>query len=193
MIPGLDPKSDQSPAALVAGLEVSEDALRLAATARNLNELLRVLMRERLQVDAVRILLRVLPKRYALAWTCECFKRDAERAPLPPADAACLGAAEHWVADGGDAARQAAMEHAEAGKFDTAGAWLAAAAAFSGGSLAPPGYAVVPPKEFLTADACFAALCLLATREPRQFGPRLSNWLERALGVFAPAAGGPPP
>jgi hypothetical protein len=189
MIPSLDPASNQSPVTLVTGLEVSEDALRLAHTARNLNELLRVLMRERLHVDAVRILLRVLPKRYALAWTCECFKRDAERAALSPADAACLAAAEHWVADGGDAAREAALEHAEAGKFETAGSWVAAAAAFSGGSLAPPGYAVVPPKEFLTADACFAALCLLAAREPRQFGPRLAGWLERALGVFAPGAG----
>jgi hypothetical protein len=191
MLPSLSPASTIAPAPFIDSLAVSDAAREHAGAARNLHDLLRLLAEKRLQVDAVRILLRALPKRYAVAWACECFKADSEREPLPPAEQQCLQSAEAWVAEGDERARQAAFALAEAGNFDTAGAWLAAAAAFSSGSLTPPGYAAVEPADHLTADACFAALCLLAARDPGAFGRRLSVWIDRALAVFARSEAAP--
>ncbi len=193
MLPSLSPTSSIAPAPFIDALAVSEAAREHADKARNLHDLLRLLGEKRLHVDAARILLRALPKRYAVAWCCECFKGDGEREPLPAADQRCLQSAEAWVSEGDERTRQAAFALAEAGNFDTAGAWLAAAAAFSSGSLTPPGYAAVAPADHLTADACFAAICLLAARDPGAFGTRLGVWIDRALTVFArseSAAGG---
>jgi hypothetical protein len=185
MLPSLNPASTIAPAPFIDALAVSDAAREHADKARNLHDLLRLLGEKRLQVDAARVLLRALPKRYAVAWCCECFKADGEREPLPSAEQLCLQSAEAWVAEGDERTRQAAFAQAEAGSFDTAGAWLAAAAAFSSGSLTPPGYTAVAPADHLTADACFAAICLLAARDPGAFGTRLGAWIERALAVFA--------
>jgi hypothetical protein len=184
MLPILDACSSISPAALAKPLALSEAAQPHVSRARNLHDLLKALSSAGLCLDAARLLLRALPKRYAVAWVCECFKQDAERAPFCAAENACIASVESWIADGSEATRRAASEQAEAGHYDTAGSWVAAAAGWSGGSLAPPGYAVVGPAEHLTADACFASLCLLAAREPAEFGGRLAGWLGRALGVF---------
>ena len=146
-----------------------------------------------LHIDAARILLRALPKRYAVAWCCECFKGDGEREPLPPAEPLSLQSAEAWVTEGDERTRQAAFAQAEAGNFDTAGAWLAAAAAFSSGSLTPPGYAGAPA-DHLTADACFAAICLLAARDPGSRHPPRRLDRTRAHGICAQRIlGGRPP
>lgn len=185
MLPSLSPTSTIAPAPFIDALAVSDAAREHADKARNLHDLLRLLGEKRLHIDAARILLRALPKRYAVAWCCECFKGDGEREPLPPAELLCLQSAEAWLTEGDERTRQAAYAQAEAGNFDTAGAWLAAAAAFSSGSLTPPGYAAVAPADHLTADACFAAMCLLAARDPAAFGTRLGVWIERALTVFA--------
>ncbi len=187
MLPILDPASTSSPAALAQPLALSEAARAQVEGAPNLHALLGKLNASGLHVDAARLLLRALPKRYAVAWVCECFRKDAERAPFDGPDGEAIRVVERWIAEGSEEARAAANACAEASNYDTATGWLAAAAAWSGGSLAPPGFTVVPPSEALTGDACFAALCLLAAREPAAFAPRLRGWLERAIGVFAGA------
>jgi hypothetical protein len=187
MLPILDPASTTSPAALAEPLALSEAARALVDKAPNLHGLLGQLNGSGLHVDAARLLLRALPKRYAVAWVCECFRKDAARAPFSAPEGETIQIVERWIAEGSEEARSAANARAEASHYDTAAGWLAAAAAWSGGSLAPPGYAVVPPGEQLTGDACFAALCLLAAREPGAFAARLRGWLERAIGVFGGA------
>jgi hypothetical protein len=187
MLPILDPASTTSPAALAQPLTLSDAARAQVGAAPNLHRLLAQLNASGLHVDAARLLLRALPRRYAVAWVCECFRKDAERAPFSEPDGEALQAVERWIAEGSEEARAAASARAEASHYDTAAGWLAAAAAWSGGSLAPAGYTPVPPGEQLTGDACFAALCLLAAREPAAFAGRLRGWLERAISVFAGA------
>ena len=140
----------------------------------------------RLPLDAVRLLMRALPKRYAVAWVCECFRRDAEREALSEEEAACVRCAETWIAEDSDANRRAGAERAEAMEYKTPGSWLAAAVGWSGGSLAPRGFTVVVPPEHATGNACLAAVALLATRGgPKTFADTLCAWVERALDVFA--------
>jgi hypothetical protein len=188
MLAILDPASTVSPVVLAKPLSLTAPAKALVPKAANLHALLRALNAAGMHVDAARLLLRALPKRYAVAWACECFKKDAERLPFAAEEEEAIRIVERWIAEGSEETRAAANELAKASNYDTAAGWLAAAAAWSGGSLAPPGYTVVPPGEQLTGEACFAALCLLAAREPAAFAPRLRGWLERAISVFAGAA-----
>jgi hypothetical protein len=188
MLAILDPASTTSPAALAKPLSLTDLAKELVPKATNLHALLGTLNAAGLHVDAARLLLRALPRRYAVAWVCECFRKDGERAPFAATEIEAIGAVERWIAEGNDEAREAAKAYAVASNYETATGWLAAAAAWTGGSLAPPGYTAVPPGEQLTGDACFAALCLLAARDPGAFGPRLRGWLERAIKVFAGGA-----
>ena len=186
MLANLNPASSVPPTELAEAAGLSDEGRALVPGAPSLYGLLTALSEARLPLDAVRVLMRALPKRYAVAWVCECFRRDAERQPLAEAEAGCLHCAEAWIAEDNDANRRAGAERAEAMHYETAGSWLAAAVAWSGGSLAPRGFTVVAPPEHATAKACLAAVSLLAMRAgPEAFADTLCGWGERALDVFA--------
>ncbi|HEV2701603.1 MAG TPA: hypothetical protein VGV09_08230 [Steroidobacteraceae bacterium] len=186
MLANLHPTSTVPPTELADAAGLSDEGRALVPGTPSLYELLTALSGARLPLDAVRLLMRALPKRYAVAWVCECFRRDAEREPLSQADADCLKCAEAWIAEDNDANRRAGAERAEALHYETPGSWLAAGVAWSGGSLAPRGYTVVAPPEQATGKACLAAVALLAMRGgPEAFVDTLCAWVERALDVFA--------
>ncbi len=186
MLANLHPTSTVAPTELAAAAGLSDEGQALVPAAPSLYGLLTALSEARLPLDSVRLLMRALPKRYAVAWVCECFRRDAEREPLAQAEAECLRCAEAWIADDNDANRRAGAERAGALQYETPGSWLAAAVAWSGGSLAPRGYTVVPPPDHATGKACIAAVSLLAMRGgPEAFVDTLGAWVERALDVFA--------
>lgn len=180
----LDPESTTPPTALAESLAFSEEVQAHVAQARNLHALLKDLSAAGLYVQAARLLVRALPRRYAIAWACECFRKDAARAPFNEAESATLNLVERWLAEASEELRQAAADKGALSEYRTATDWLAGAVALTGGSLTPAGNPVVPPGEHMSADACFAALCLLATREPKAFAQRLGGWVERALQVF---------
>jgi hypothetical protein len=113
-------------------------------------------------VDAVQFLAHSLPRREAVWW--------AVRATIGPASGGAeeeaLRAAEAWVIEPIEENRIVAQGTAEAAGYDTPAGCAAAAAAWSGGSLAPPGAPVVPPGESLTAHGVAAAVMLAAVRSP---------------------------
>ncbi|PPU71730.1 hypothetical protein ACCQ13_01135 [Xanthomonas sp. NCPPB 1638] len=132
--------------------------------------------------DAIKLLSRLLPKRYAVAWLCQCVRGEA----LEDEDRAGAALAEKWVRDPSEAHRRAAQAFAHAGEYVSLGAWLAAAVAWSGGSLAPPQQATaVPPAEYLTARAVAAAITLLAARQPAELATRRSGYAMHALELLA--------
>lgn len=133
--------------------------------------------------DALKLLARLLPKRYAVAWLCQCA-RDQE---LGVEDKAGASLAESWAREPSEGNRRAAFEFADTGEYKSIGAWLAAAAGWSGGSLAPAAQETpVPPDERLTAVAAVAAINLMAALVVEQFAVRRQVFIARALDLLGP-------
>jgi len=128
--------------------------------------------------EALKLLARLLPKRYAVAWLCQCARDQ----PLSVEDRAGAALAEAWVRDPDEPRRRAALDFASAGEYRSLGAWIAAAAGWSGGSLAPATQQVaVPPAEHLTARAVVAAINLMAALDAEQLATRRAGFIERAM------------
>ncbi|KRE88298.1 hypothetical protein ASG87_06690 [Frateuria sp. Soil773] len=134
--------------------------------------------------DALKLLARLLPKRYAVAWLCQCARDQ----PLSREDRAGAALAEAWVREPNESNRRAAYEFANAGAYRSLGAWLAAAAGWSGGSLAPAAQETpVPPAEHLTARATVAAANLMAALVTEQFEARRAAFVARAMDLLGSA------
>lgn len=138
--------------------------------------------------DALKLIARTLPKRYAVAWLCQCARDQS----LNPEDKAGASLAEKWVRDPNESNRRAAFEFASAGGYKSTGAWLAAAAGWSGGSLAPASQTTpVPPPDHLTAYAVVAGINMLAALVIDKFEARRAGFIEPAMSLLnAGGAGG---
>src|SRR5699024_3483913 len=122
-----------------------------------------------LDEDALKLIARLLPKRYAVSWICQCARDEN----LALEDRAGVALAEAWMQQPDERNRRSAMEFADAGEYGTLGAWFAAAGGWSGGSLAPADEETpVPPGEDLTARAAALAAGLLAARDESAFVER---------------------
>lgn len=134
---------------------------------------------------ALQLAARLLPKRYVVAWLCQCARGQA----LAPESRAGAMLAERWLREPSEGNRRAAYEFANAGGYRDLGAWLAASAGWADGSLAPPRQqtAVVPP-DHLTARAAVAALNLLAALDLEHFQARRRGYAQQVLGLLAGAA-----
>src|SRR5258708_39450344 len=117
MIAMLEPRSTTPPAVPLRDVPLSEGAHAALSAAKNVRDLIGRLLADGLAGDAAQVLVHVLPKRYAIAWACECIRLDAQRAPLSAADRACLEDAERWLADDRDENRRAAAAHAAAQNY----------------------------------------------------------------------------
>ena len=121
-----------------------------------------------LHVDALRILAHGLPKRAAVWWACLVAAQAMGPEPSPEQGAA-LEAARAWVIDPTDENRRAAFPAARKVGLGTPVGCVAAAAYFSGGSLAPPELTVVAPPEDVTGKMIANALILAAViKEPEK-------------------------
>src|SRR5690606_23705401 len=129
--------------------------------------------------DALPLALRLMPRPYAVAWLCQCM-RVLE---ITAHDRTGLRLAQAWVQQPDRTRREAALEFAAADDYQSVGAWLAAAAAWSDGSLG--GEDGVPVPEHLTASAAVAALLHLAGREPATFVDRIVRWSEDAAQLLS--------
>lgn len=146
------------------------------------------LRRDGLLGDAVDVVSYVLPKQYAIAWGCDCWRAAHERSEPDPVDKSAAAAAQRWLQDPSEENRRSALVLADRLGYRTAGAWLAAAAGWTGGTMMPGGEYEVPPPPGLSGNAVSAALKLLAATEPDAFNERLAQFVDRALAAFAPGA-----
>lgn len=134
-----------------------------------------------LAADALGLLMRLLPRRYAVAWLCQCSREQS----LSEQDRAGTALAESWVRDPSEAHRRAAFDFAKTHRYKSIGAWIAAAAGWSGGNLAPPSQDLqVPPPEQLTALAAAAAVTHIAALVADQFKARREAFVRSALGLL---------
>jgi len=190
MAAALDPQS-QIPAHSVAPPAcVSSSARAVLRTGANVHRCLDELMKLGLQADALALVARTLPKRYAVAWACDCLKTAFANDPqATDVDRAGLALAQQWLADPTEDNRRAAMEFAERDEFSSPGAWVAASAGWCGGSLLPRGYDVIAPPDHLPSEAAVAALRLVASRGADYAGSG-NGFVKRALQIFgAPGSG----
>ncbi len=165
--------------AVCARYELEEEAQPLLDTKQTPREFVLLLGKQQLFASAVRFLAHALPKREAVWWACRCL-RASEGNGFPLHDKRAVGAAEQWVGEPSEDHRRAAGTAADATKHETAAGWAAASAFWSGGSIAAPGEAEVPPKETLTAQAVVVAITLAASAEPRKMAARFAEFC--ALG-----------
>lgn len=129
-------------------------------------------------LDALRVVAYALTKRSAVDWALRCV-RLAAGDDLSPQDREALEAAQAWVDQPEEAQRRRCEAAAAAAEHQTPAAWVATAAFWSGGSLAPPNVPVVPPGEHLTAHAACGAVMLAAVaRQPEKAPQRYAQFLQ---------------
>ena len=68
--------------------------------------------------EALKLLTYLLPRRYVVAWLCQCARGEA----LDDEDRAGAALAEQWVRDPSERNRRAAYEFANAGGYESIGA-----------------------------------------------------------------------
>jgi hypothetical protein len=188
MISAFDPACEVSASSLTQRMTFSGEAVAVLSGGGNVRQCLRELLNRGLAADALAVVARTLPVRYVVAWACECLKSTLPLQPVPSdIDRAGLALAQQWLSDPSEENRRAALEFAERGEFGSPGAWIAASAGWSGGSLLPRGYDPVPPPEHLPAEAAVAALRLSAS-QGQDYKGTVGWFIDRALKIFAPAA-----
>jgi hypothetical protein len=175
--------TSQTAAGICSVSEQGEEAMALLREDLTAKDYLALLTQKELFEDAVRFLAHALPKREAVWWAWVCARRSSTAEPAPKIKAA-LDATEKWIAQPNDENRRAAMRAGEAAEFKTAAGCAGLAAFFSGGSLAPPDVAPVPPGEHLTAKAVMSAVVLAAvTPEPEKASEKYRVFLQQGVDV----------
>ena len=189
MVAAFDPTTEISAASVVQRFALSDDALALLESdgGVNVRHFLEQLLGSGLPADALMLVARVLPKRYVVAWACDCFK-TALAEGASDIDRAGLALAQQWLSEPSEDNRRAALDFAERGELGTPGAWIAASAGWNGGSLLPRGYDAIVPPDHLPAEAAVAALRLAAARSPN-YAAALNGFVTRAIQIFGPAGG----
>lgn len=190
MVKALEPGSQVASTMLTPLGQLGEEARRRIDPRLNVRAYLDTLRRDRLFGDAVDVLGHVLPRQYAIAWACECWQAAQQGREPDPVESSAVAAAQRWLKDPSEENRRAALVLADRLGFGTAGAWLAAAAGWSGGTMVPSGEYEVPPAAGLSGNAVAAALRMLAAREPESFDSSLAGFVDRALAMFAGPAPG---
>lgn len=162
-------------------MELSPDAIMRLRAEMTPQSAVRDLLDAGMTTDALKLLARLLPKRYVVAWLCQCA-RDQR---LDGEGMAGASLAEKWVRDPSENNRRAAFDFATAGGYGSLGAWIAASAGWAGGSLAPAAQATpVPPADHLTARAAVAAINLLAALVSDAFEVRRVAFIGHAMGLL---------
>lgn len=188
------PKLATPLAPLLARLQLEDEANKLLAGAQTAAEGVERLTAKGLNSEAVHLTAHALPKREAVWWACMCAQAVPEKG-LSAADTAARSAAESWVRQPADEAlRHAAWDAAQATAFQSPEALAAAAAFFSGPSMAPKGQPAVPPGDDLTGRAVGGAVLLASVRgKPERAQARLGRFLAAARDIAAGGAGRIPP
>ena len=133
--------------------------------------------------EAVQFFAFALPPREAVWWACSCTRAHA-RDPLSPPLAEALDAAETWVRRPTEEHRRVAMQRAQATDFQSPAAWVAVAAFWSGGSMAPENLPELPPAAHLLGIAVAGAITLAAVQsEPLAADRKRQHYLASAVDI----------
>jgi hypothetical protein len=140
-------------------------------------------------VEASKLFAHALPKREAVWWACVCA-HYSEPVDIAEADRRAREIAADWVRKQDDDLRYAAYKQAGETGFQSAHAWAAVAAFWSGASISPRGTTPMAPGAHLTGLAVAGAVALAAVRggAERQT-ERLQLFLASARDIAAGGGG----
>lgn len=174
---------DKPAAEICTPIALSKEATELLRDGLTPQQYVDLLIGQKHWIDAVRVMAHALPKRESVWWACVCARTIAPEAVSDPARLA-LEAAEAWVADPTEENRRAAMPAAEAAGIASPPGCAAAAAFWSGGSLAPPNLPAVPPADHLTAHGTSSSVLMAAVIvEPEKAETKYRAFLARGFEV----------
>jgi hypothetical protein len=124
----------------------------------------------------------LLPRRKAVWWGHQCVGSLIHL--LSDQDLRLLQLAEDWVREPEEDRRVVAMDEGMAVRSKSPGVWIALAAGWSGGSLAPVGMPKVPPPPYLTARAVNTGILgALARVENRHREPTLRAFVDMGVSL----------
>lgn len=180
------------PVTEICGLfPLSADARGLLAEGQSPAEFLERVCAAECHIDAIRFLAHALPPREVAWWACLAAR--SVHTDGPAAHLKALEAAEAWVYHPDEEHRRAAMAAAASVENDAPARWAALAAAWTGGSLAPPEAPVVPPGETLAAQAGAGAVLLAAVRNgPERAAEHHRRSIAQAVDIARGGAGRSP-
>jgi hypothetical protein len=158
--------------------EISEDMSRRPAD-ETAPAFLRALLIGDIPEEAITFAAYALKPRHSVWWAHECLTAIA--GVLAEADRQMLAVAAAWVAQPDDTTRESALTAGCNATVRSPGVWVAIAAGWSGGSMAPPDQPDVPAPAFLTGRAVNAAvLTALACIPIDQRRQRLGHFVSMA-------------
>jgi hypothetical protein len=125
----------------------------------------------------------LLPRREAVWWGCQSLRRiQPQRSPR---DTEAIDAAEDWVREPDDERRLAALSLGQQSDYGAPATWMALAAGWSGGSVAP-GFANAPAPPYQTARSIRAGLMIAMAKVPNtEMSKVLKPCLEEGMALAA--------
>lgn len=191
MLARLDPKDATLAAEVLPAEWLDEDVFRELGATQNVRACVAGLLAGGHAGEALRVIVRVLPRNYVVAWGCERLRDHLAQAGATPRDADRIGLAlaERCLRNPGTDACDAALDFADREGFSSAGSWLAAAAGWLEAGLAPRSSGTtVPAPDFLPGDAVGAAL-VWVVKDPAAREEFLKGSVEHALQTFGSSGG----
>lgn len=164
---------------------LARDDVGIDASNESSLDFLRKLVAEENWEAAVSYCAYLLPRREGVWWGCQSLRRLQPQ--LAPKDAAALDVAEAWVHEPEEPRRHAALNLGSQGDTRSPATWMALAAGWSGGSIAPA-HGMVPAAPDQAARAIRAGLMIAMARVPNhQMGMILRPCLESGIDLVTGA------
>jgi hypothetical protein len=183
-------RAQVDPAMLASARAINAVAVAEGADAPE--ALVRALVRSGAGGAGCRIIACALPPRESVWWgwaSARHASRVASAAPLPKAASDALDAGERWIKQPDEDNRCAAWAAAQAAGLETAPGSATAACFFTGGSIAPPGSATIPPPAGLHCTLSAAAIMSAAATDPDRFEALLDVYIDHGIAAVAKAGG----
>jgi hypothetical protein len=158
---------------------LTEAAIELAAKSTDPKRFGNVLVQNSKLKDALRWFAHTMPKPQAVQWACACVE-ETMQSESNSEQLAAYRAALRWARDPNDDNREDSKQLAEIAKHEGIGGALAAAVAWSGGSLGPSTVPDIPPDDRLTARCVCIALAIAdGLGAPAGTTTRLMGYIDR--------------
>ncbi len=148
--------------AITRHFELLDESHPLLEAEHSPAEFLQILIDNGHYHDAATFLAHAIPAREAVWWACLCTRDHLNSSDEPYRQAHT--AAEAWVRKPSEDTRRQAEKEAEASDYNTPASWAAAAAFWSGGSVAPVSEPVMEPPAHLYAHAVAGAIVMSANQ-----------------------------